>query len=151
MQNTYKTVKHGCFILASLLILGFSSAPLLADDAISPTQVADQFDQAIKDGNTDLMRKILDDNVLIYEAGKVEASLEEYASHHMEADIAFMSQMEKTVLSRKAFEHDDMAVVSTQYKMRGDYKGRFIDKITMETLVLKKYDGAWKVIHIHWS
>jgi len=151
MQNTFKTAMHICHTLAFSLALLFPMSQSLAGDESSAGQIADQFDQAIKSGDTEAIRNILHDDVLIYEGGSVEASFEEYASHHMEADIAFMSGMEKTVLSRKVFEQDEMAVVSTRYQMRGNYKGRFIDKASMETLVMKKSGSHWKIVHIHWS
>ena len=133
------------------LLFNLMPTEILAESASSVAGTADKFDLAIKHGDTDAIRTILDDDVLIYEAGNVEGSFEEYASHHMSADIQFMSTMEKTILSRKLFENGDLAVVSTEYRMKGGYKGRFIDKTTMETLVLRKSETGWKIVHIHWS
>ena len=133
------------------LLLNLIPTEILAESDSSAAAIADQFDLALKQGDSDAIRAILDDDVLIYEAGNVESSFEEYASHHLSADIQFMSTMEKTILSRKLFENSDLAVVSTEYRIKGSYKGRFIDKTTMETLVLRKSETGWKIVHVHWS
>jgi len=151
MRKIFKVVFHSCSIFAILLVFTLPLSQLSADDDTSAALIADQFDQAIKDGDTEAVRNILHDDVLIFESGNVEASLEEYASHHLQADISFMSGMQKEVISRNIFQEGDIAVVSTQYKMRGEYKGRLFDKISMETLVLKKSGSDWKIVHVHWS
>ena len=97
------------------------------------------------------MRSLLDENVLIFESGAVESSLAEYAAHHLGADITFMSNMNKEILSRNVYEDGDMTVVSTRYRMHGSYNGRDFDQVSSETLVLRKSLDGWKIVHIHWS
>jgi ketosteroid isomerase-like protein len=114
-------------------------------------EAVERFGQALKDSNETVVRELLDENVLIFESGNVESSLEEYASHHMSADMAFMKDIEKEVISRSIMGNGDTVVISTKYRMFGSYKGRAFDKPSMETLVLHRKNGGWKIVHIHWS
>jgi len=135
-----------------LITFTLLSAPLaVACETPPPGDVADQFSQALKNHDEVTIRALLDENVLIFESGGVESSLEEYASHHMSADMAFMEGMEKEITCRTVQDNGDMAVVSTQYRMFGSYKGKDYDRTSLETLVLKRTESGWKIVHIHWS
>jgi ketosteroid isomerase-like protein len=140
---------------SSLPFVFFISALIASTGAeagnTTATEVADQFGQALKENNEPAVRNLLDENVLIFESGSVESSLEEYASHHMSADMAFMQEIEKEIITRSVVENGDMVVISTKYRMFGTYKAQNFDKTSLESLVLKKTEGTWKIVHIHWS
>ena len=140
---------------SSLLFVFFISALITSTSAeaenTTATEVADQFGQALKESNETTIRDLLDENVLIFESGSVESSLEEYASHHMSADMSFMQDIEKEIITRSVVENGDIVVISTKYRMFGTYKDQNFDKTSLESLVLKKTDGTWKIVHIHWS
>jgi ketosteroid isomerase-like protein len=46
---------------------------------------------------------------------------------------------------------EDVATVLTRYRLQGRYRDQDIDTVTTETLVLRTLDGAWKIVHVHWS
>lgn len=137
-------------LVAALLLIpapvfGQLEAPMQA------TLLADRFDAAISSGDEEAIRSVLHESVLIYEGGKVEASLEEYAAHHMKADMAYMAGIEKEIISRTVLEDNGIAVVTTQYRMRGSYGGNPVDRISLETLVMRDIGEGWKIVHVHWS
>jgi hypothetical protein len=35
--------------------------------------------------------------------------------------------------------------------MTGTYKEKPIDRVTAETMVLRRIGKQWKIVHIHWS
>lgn len=145
-------VKIVLLSLSWLILTGFVSENAeAAGEARSAVSVADQFKQALHAADAAAVRETLSENVLIFESGKVESSLEEYASHHMAADMAFMKEMEASILSRTVFEDEAMATVSTVYHLKGTYRGKSLDEKSSETLVMRKINGAWKIVHIHWS
>jgi uncharacterized membrane protein/ketosteroid isomerase-like protein len=114
-------------------------------------EVADRVARAIASGNTEDLKQLLDDRVVIFESGNVESSLAEYESHHMKSDIEFMAEMNVELLSRDVIESVDSATVISRSRITGNYANRAIDLVNTETLVVQKRDVAWKVIHIHWS
>jgi hypothetical protein len=121
-------------------------------DPLHPAQeAANLFAAAMKQGDSELVHQVLDTNVLIFESGNIESSLEEYASHHLEADIAFMEDIDKEIISQTLIEDSNLVIISTSYRMFGTYKDQEFDKTSLETLVLRQMHDGWKIVHIHWS
>ena len=113
--------------------------------------IADQLYEAIRSGDSDSVRTLLAPNVLIFESGNAETSLEEYAGHHMPADMAFLATMDMTLIARQVTAGRDMAVISSRSRLTGFYKDTEQDIISTETLVLQRTNGQWQVVHVHWS
>lgn len=117
----------------------------------TPAQVADRFAEALRSGNGDSARRLLDPQVLIYETGGQEASLEEYASHHLGADMKFMSKVQSTLVSRKEESSGDFAWVATRTRLTGNYRGKPVDLFSTESLVMRRGAEGWRIVHVHWS
>ena len=111
------------------------------------TKLAD----AIANEGVNTLRSVLAPDVLIFESGGVESSLVEYEGHHMPADMAFMKNMNREVVFQRLIDSGDSAIVVTHSRVHGTFKGRVIDLNTTETLVMRKVNGQFSVIHIHWS
>ena len=109
------------------------------------------FHSALNSGDEQKTRILLDDAVIIFEGGGIERSAEQYANHHMKSDIAFLSNMQVTLLEHQVQGDSDMAVSMARSKIQGKYKDKDMDIETMETIVLEKQAGTWKIVHIHWS
>ncbi|MFT7533526.1 MAG: hypothetical protein ACI9FD_004563 [Gammaproteobacteria bacterium] len=139
------------------LSIVFVALQLFAGNSIAdsvgnePEAVADGLHAALVAGNAEKVHELLDPQVLIFESGNVEQSLEEYASHHMHSDMEFMAAIQREVISRKVIQSDDIAVVSTRSRLTGTFGGKEIDINSTETLVLGITDQGWKIRHIHWS
>ena len=149
-------------MLGSVMLAGCGASP--QDTNVQNTEVAgkgsqtqaaenivDAFHKALKDGDTKQAMALLSDDVLIYESGGAEASKAEYASHHLEADIAFLKGIKQSVSARSAQASGDMALITTQGAATGTYKDKSIDSASTETMVLRLTEGKWKIVHIHWS
>jgi ketosteroid isomerase-like protein len=142
---------HALLLIAGITLVVNIQANAI-EDADHPAAVAAaQLGNAIAAGDVDTLRTLLAPDVLIYESGGVEASLAEYESHHMPADIAFMENMSSAVISRRVIEAGDSAIVLTQSRISGVYKEKEVELSSTETLVLEKTDGQWRIVHIHWS
>jgi len=120
-------------------------------DKSLPGKVVKEFHAALKNKNKKTALKQLDDSVLIYEGGGVERSAQEYASHHLMSDMAFMSKMKVKLVEHQVEVFGDFAVSSSRSEIEGVYNKKKIKKTTMETIVLKKHKDKWKIIRIHWS
>ena len=138
------------FILLNILVL-LNSIATAEPRALSAEETADSLFTALKTGDSELVQTILDPMVLIFESGGVESSLQEYASHHMGADMAFMSSMSREVISRTILEQGEIVVIATQARLFGTYHDKEIDSTSDETLVLQKKEQGWRIMHIHWS
>jgi ketosteroid isomerase-like protein len=113
--------------------------------------IAAQLADAIATGDINSLRSVVAPDVLIFESGGVESSLDEYEGHHMPADMAFMKAMQREVISRQVLDSGESATVVTRSRIHGMYKDQNVDRKSTETLVMRNEGGLWKVIHIHWS
>ena len=141
--------------LINILIFSFAAiawSNSLADShKMDAMQTAESLYAALKTGDTELVEAILDPGVLIFESGGVESSFEEYASHHLGADIEYMKTVEREILSRQVYEQGDISVIATRAQFNSTYNGKTTITMSNETLVLQKQEQGWRITHIHWS
>ena len=116
-----------------------------------PARTVDAFHDALVRGDRKAAQALLDDSVLIYEQGWVERSKAEYAAHHLESDAEFSAATTSTRTARAGAVLGDIAYVSSEAKVTGTFAGKAIDSIALETMVLQRAQGVWRIIHIHWS
>ena len=122
------------------------------EDASHPASLlATQLADAIATGDINTLRSIVAPDVLIFESGGMESSLSEYEGHHMLADMTFMKAVRREVISQQVIDLGDSATVVTRSRVHGIYKDQEIDMNSTETLVMRKVNGQWKAVHIHWS
>lgn len=149
-------------VLATLLTF---STPLFADDRVATSQQAvalsasargaasavDAFHAALRRGDTRSAAALLAENALIFEAGGVERTKAEYASHHLAADAAFTQAVPAVVTRRAGDAIGNVAWIASEGRTTGAYKGKAVDRVTAETMVLRRIGRSWKIVHIHWS
>lgn len=133
----------------SLTLLPFA----LIAAAPSPTAEAtvEAFRQALTKGDRDAALALLADDVLILEGGHAERSKAEYAKAHLGPDIEFSKAVPGTVIRRTAGGDEAMAWVATEGRTKGEFRGRAIDKLSTETMVLRRGPDGWRIVHIQWS
>lgn len=143
--------------LVAALTLVIANGPAQAEPQHSSTTeaaalaVVDAFHAALNRNDAKAAAAFLDDKVVIYEGGVAEQSKAEYATHHLKADGAFSSKMSETIVRRTDGAAGNFAWVASEGRTSGRYKDRDINLITTETMVLRRTNGTWKIIHIHWS
>ena len=113
--------------------------------------VVDAFHAALRRGDTKAALGLLADDALIFEAGGVERGKAEYASHHLASDAAFSQAVPGTVTRRSGEAVGNVAWIATEGRTTGTFKGKPVDRRTVETMVLRRTRAGWKIAHIHWS
>ena len=157
-------MKHMIAIAAALLLAdiavahpeanqGESAAKVggVAPPARPAAAVVEAFHAALQRGDTKAAQSHLSEDALIYEAGGVERGRREYASHHLGADSAFAQAVPGTVTRRAGDAVGNIAWIATEGRTIGTYKDKAVDRVTAETMVLRRQGKAWKIVHIHWS
>ena len=128
-----------------------AAAGTLAPSARSAAATVDAFHSALRRGDTQAASALLANEVLIFEGGGVERSRAEYQSHHLGADAAF-SKAVPSVLARRSGEASGaMAWIASEGRTTGTYNGKPVDRLTAETMVLRRVGREWKIVQIHWS
>jgi ketosteroid isomerase-like protein len=134
-----------------LFCLTFLAAVSLPVLAASPTDVVGEYHSALASGNTAKALSLLSPAVQIFEGGHVEKSKDEYAGHHLPADIAFAKTVNRKVLKGSERIAGDMAVVMQETDTQGTHNGAAVHSIGTETAVLEKKGDGWVITHFHWS
>ena len=106
---------------------------------------------ALQTGDKELARAQLASDVMIYEGGRVERSADEYAHHHMLSDMKYLAAMKSETLEHQVTILGNTAISASRSHTKGTYKGKERNYQGMETMVLEKQNGEWKIKHIHWS
>ena len=135
---------------------GTPQTPVASDlrapaDTATPVGTVTAFHSALASGNTAAAQALLAEDALIFESGGVESSRAEYASHHLQADAAFSAAVTRTLVSRTHGEQGDAAWVMSVETVTGTYRGRAINSRSVETMLLRRVDSQWRIVHIHWS
>jgi ketosteroid isomerase-like protein len=69
----------------------------------------------------------------------------------MPGDMAFLKALKPSTLEHQVKVLGNVAYSVSKTHMTGRYRDKVIDQISVETMVLAKEDGTWRIIHIHWS
>lgn len=137
-------------VLTILLLTGCAmlGAPPPTDDVVA---AAEAFRRALAAGDEAAVRVLLAPDALIYEAGGQERSRDEYMSHHMKGDMAFLAKAQMQVVERKHDAGGELAWVATRARITGTHRDRTVDVFSTESLVLRRGAGGWQIVHVHWS
>lgn len=117
----------------------------------SPAAAVEGFHSALAAGKREEALRWLDSRVVIFESGGAEMSRDEYAGHHLGGDMEFVSAVETDVIDRQAHSEGDAAWVLTRTRTTGRFRDRDVDVDGVETMVLRRTGGQWRIVHVHWS
>ena len=128
-----------------------AAAGTLAPAARSAAAIVDAFHSALRRGDTLSATALLASDVLIFEAGGVERSKAEYESHHLGADAEFAKAVPSVLTRRSGEANGAIAWIASEGRTTGTFKGKPVDRLTAETMVLRRVGRGWKIVQIHWS
>jgi mono/diheme cytochrome c family protein/ketosteroid isomerase-like protein len=121
-----------------------------AEDA-APVAVVERFGAALAKGDLVTAESLLDPQVLILESGGAEQSRAEYMGHHAGADAKFLRAATVHPGRRRVGVDGDLAWVGSESELHAREDGKPVTLLSTETMVLRRRDGAWRIVHIHWS
>lgn len=132
-----------------------SMTPLLESAVRAAEDVSaavNSFHSALSRGDAEGALALMTDEALVFEDGQVERTKAEYALQHAGADAAFSKAVPTKRLHRAVHVMDNLAWIATESRTRGRFQGQDVDRMMVETMVLRRDSGgAWKIVHIHWS
>lgn len=127
------------------------SGDVLPGSARSAASTVDAFHAALRRGDSAAALALVVEEALVFEEGRAERSKAEYAAHHAAADAAFSKAVPSVRSRRTGHAAGDLAWIASESRTKGNFKGRAVDRIMVETMVLRRTAGAWRIVHIHWS
>jgi ketosteroid isomerase-like protein len=120
-------------------------------DAQAAVDVVERFGKALAAGDFATVESLLDPDVLILESGGAERNRAEYMGHHAISDAQFLKGAHHQPGQRRARVSGDLAWVGSESELHASKGGKPITLLSTETMVLRRVDGAWRIVHIHWS
>jgi ketosteroid isomerase-like protein len=135
----------------SLFLVAASLLGSIAGAQEGPEAAVSAFHEALASDNRQNVLALLGPEVVIFESGGAELSRDEYASHHLAADMEFAAATEARVVDRRSGGDDEIAWVLTRSETTGTFREREIDSLGVETMVLRRSEDGWRIVHIHWS
>jgi ketosteroid isomerase-like protein len=137
----------GTFLLA-MLLFGVAAPALPAGDSAA---TVDALHAALGAGDRDAALALLAEDLTVFESGWAERTREEYAAHHLGADMEFSAATEREVVSQTSVEAGEAAWVLTETRTTGTFRDRAVSSLGLETMVLRRTEDGWRIVHIHWS
>lgn len=105
---------------------------------------------ALARGDSAAALALLTDDVVVLESGGVE-SRAEYRGHHLPADIEFARAIKSDRKVNSVTVVGDAAWVSSTSTTQGEFRGRAINSVGAELMVLRRTPSGWRIAAIHWS
>jgi ketosteroid isomerase-like protein len=141
---------HVPTIVCLLVTATAAAAQVVVNDQASVVAAVQSFHDAITNGDSAVVTRLLAEDVVIFEAGGVETRAQ-YVSNHLPADIEF----EKAVPSKRspirAVVQGETAWASSTNELVGAFQGRAVDVIATELIVLSRVPDGWRIRAISWS
>lgn len=145
----------GILSLVTMLPVAAQSASGSDNDKLSGSQTAagqavTEFHRALKSGDRQKAISLLDEHVVIFEGG-VERSAQQYAAHHMQADMQYLATINTQLLEHSVTANNNLAYSFAISQVTGRYKEKDLNYQSLESIVLRFTNNEWKIVHIHWS
>ncbi len=139
------------FVAIAMIALIMPFTVLAGNNLEDPADVVEAFHKAMKSGDRELVLTFLDPDLSVFESGTAKASLEAYASDHLDRDLEFNSSMKRKVIEQSVLVSGDAAWVLTRSRTRGKFRRTRIDISGTETFNLLRRPEGWRIVHIHTS
>ena len=141
-------VHSDAYAMSSVAAQSIQSNSSVADTA---AEVVNAFHAALKRGDTKAALELMAEDVVIFESGGVERNRAEYESHHLKSDAAFSTATVRTPISQTIATDGNFSSVMSVETIKGTFRDRPVNSRSVETMVLRKTEGQWRIVHIHWS
>ena len=108
------------------------------------------YDRALRAGDSTAALALLAPDAVVLESGGIETR-EEYRSHHLPGDIAFVRSVPSQSGPVNVRVRGDVAWAWSTSVSQGEYRGRQINSAGAELMVLTRTPSGWMISAIHWS
>jgi len=122
------------------------------EEARTPVDAVDAFHAALTKKDTAAALSLLDRDLIVFEFGVVDPTVQAYAFAHLPFDIDVAAVSQWDIQTRRVGGEGDIRWVLTSYHVKGRQSdGSPIDQTTLETMILRRTSGLFRIVHMHWS
>jgi len=139
-------------VALAVTALTFAASPSWSDGTRIPAAAVDAFHAALKKKDSAAALSLLDRDLVVFEFGVVDPTVQAYAFSHLPFDIDVAAVSQWNIESRRVGGEGDIRWVLTSYHVTGKQAdGSPIDQTTLETMILRRTSGLFRIVHMHWS
>jgi ketosteroid isomerase-like protein len=128
---------------------GMAGAAAMRDSA-AIVAVMERFRAALIAGDSAAAMALLHPEMRVLEGGGIETR-EEYAAHHLPADMAFLQAVPGAQELVRLDVVGDVAWASSRSTQQGTFRDRAINSRGAELMVLVRTAEGWRIAAVHWS
>lgn len=137
-------------LIAAATDIALAQPARSTEDSANVAHTVQHFHEALEKGDSTGALALLAPNAVILESGGVETR-DEYRSHHLPGDIAFARAVKSVRSPMNVTVRADVAWASSTSTTQGEYRGRPINSLGAELVVLTRSPDGWRINAIHWS
>ncbi len=119
-------------------------------DSAAVAATVERFHRALAEADSAGALALLTPDVQILESGGMEDRAE-YRSHHLGSDIEFARAVASRRGAMSVRVHGEVAWVTSTSTTEGTFRGRAINSVGAELMVLVRTPQGWRIAAIHWS
>jgi ketosteroid isomerase-like protein len=97
------------------------------------------------------LKALLAEDVILYEHSVRNIGLADVWENHLRPEVEAFQDTKAEFTDLRVWVSGGVALVTRQYAIKATMNGRPIDARGNETMGWALRDGAWKVVHIHYS
>ncbi len=125
--------------------------PQTADsDSAQAARTVTAYGRALATGDSTAALALLAPDAVILESGGMETR-EEYRSHHLPSDMEFARAVRSVDSPVRIMVRGDVAWAASTSVTQGTFRGRPVNSVGAELMVLTRGPDGWKIAAIHWS
>lgn len=149
---TFHRTRMSRLFLGVALLAGITSVTKAqsSPDSAAAAHAVHAYHSAEAAGDSLAMLALLTDDAVILESGGAQTK-EEFRSHHIAADIAFIKSVKIERGAIRVAVRGDVAWAWSTSTTQGESNGRAVNSSGAELMVLVRTAGTWKISAIHWS
>jgi uncharacterized protein (TIGR02246 family) len=137
-------------LLVAVFLLTASSLPAQSSEQEVRAAV-DRYNQAMLAKDLPRLKAMLAPDIVLYEHSVQNIGVEDVWENHLKPEVAGFENTTGEFTDVRVWTDGNTAIVTRQYVIRGTLDGRPIDARGNETMGWVRRDGAWQVVHIHYS
>jgi ketosteroid isomerase-like protein len=119
-------------------------------DSAEVAHTVGRYHEALGRGDSIAALALLAPDAVILESGGRE-SVAEYRAHHLPADIEFARGVPESRSPIRVVVRGDAAWATSTTTTKGTFRGRAVDSVGAELMVLTRTADGWRIAAIHWS
>lgn len=111
----------------------------------------ERYNHAMTTKDLPTLKGLLADDVMLYEHSVKNIGLADVWENHLRPEVEEFDNPVATFTDVRVWASENTAIVTRLYSIQATMKGNPIDARGNETMGWVKRNGAWKVVHIHYS